>query len=285
MQIRKAGFAGSWYPRKAKACEDQIRQFLTAPEPCAHTGHTWIAGVVPHAGWYYSGEIACRVINCLRSAEHLDLVVVFGMHLHPSSPIHMMPEGAWETPFGDLTVDNELADFLRQRFRFVLETPERHMPDNTVELQLPFIKNLLNPEKFLALGVPPAPGSLEIAGAVAQWSQANGKRIRIIGSTDLTHYGGNYGFSPHGSGLSAVKWAQENNDRRVIAAMLAMNPRKVIDEGLENQSACCAGAVAAAVETAKLLGAVRACQVGYASSYDKNPSDSFVGYAGILFGS
>jgi hypothetical protein len=32
------------------------------------------------------------------------------------------------------------------------------------------------------------------------------------------------------------------------------------------------------------MGAGRARQVAYATSYDKSPGDSFVGYVGIVFG-
>lgn len=284
MELRKAVFAGSWYPNRASACEMEIKRFLSGkgidPEP----GREWLGGIVPHAGWYFSGRIACQVIDLLKSPEPADLVVIFGMHLHPGSPNHMMAEGAWETPFGPLPVAGELAEVLLQRFAFQVETPHRFVQDNTVELQLPFVKYLLDPEQILAIGVPPAPPSLEIGRAVADWAQASGKRLRIIGSTDLTHYGPGYGFAPRGSGRQAVKWVRDHNDRRVIEAMVNMSPEQVIEEGLEQQNACCAGAAATAIAAAGRMGATRARSVAYATSHDLSPGDSFVGYAGIVMG-
>ena len=106
---------------------------------------------------------------------------------------------------------------------------------------------------------------------------------RVIGSTDLTHYGFNYGFIPKGTGASAVNWVRNENDRKVIEAMLAMNPTGVIEEALANQNACCSGAAAAAMAAGKALGAASAIQTAYATSYDKSPGDSFVGYVGIVF--
>jgi MEMO1 family protein len=106
----------------------------------------------------------------------------------------------------------------------------------------------------------------------------------VIGSTDLTHYGRNYGFIPHGSGPAALEWVRQENDHRVIEAMLALAPEKIIAEGLEHQNACCAGAAAAAVAAAMQLGARSAWTLDYATSYDKSPGESFVGYAGVLFG-
>jgi AmmeMemoRadiSam system protein B len=64
--------------------------------------------------------------------------------------------------------------------------------------------------------------------------------------------------------------------------MLALDPAKVIDEALASQNACCAGAAATAIAAAKHLGANRADEIAYATSYDKSPGDSFVGYVGIV---
>jgi len=93
----------------------------------------------------------------------------------------------------------------------------------------------------------------------------------------------NYGFVTHGTGPAALDWVRNENDRRVIDAMLAMDPDKVITEALANQNACCSGAAATAIAAAKQLGADKAEAIAYATSYDKSPGDSFVGYTGIVF--
>jgi AmmeMemoRadiSam system protein B len=105
---------------------------------------------------------------------------------------------------------------------------------------------------------------------------------KVIGSTDLTHYGSNYGFTSKGRGKQAVDWVRSKNDRRVIDAMLALEPERVISEALASQNACCAGAAATAIEAARTLGASQADEIAYATSYDKSPGDSFVGYVGIV---
>jgi AmmeMemoRadiSam system protein B len=285
MERRKAVFAGSWYPDRARECDEEIARFLEGPRPLTEEpGRRWLAGIVPHAGWFYSGRIACQVIHLLQDPEPIDLVVVFGMHLHPGSATYMMAGGAWETPFGDLPVAESLAESLRARFNFQIETARRFNQDNTVELQLPFIKKLLDPAEFLAVGVPPTRHSLEIGRAVADWAREHKKRLKVIGSTDLTHYGANYGFTAHGRGAQALAWVRDQNDRQVIEAMLALTPEAVIDQGLQHQNACCAGAAATAIAAAKQMGAVAARSVAYATSYDKSPGDSFVGYVGVVMG-
>ena len=282
MNVRRASFAGSWYPDFPEACEREIKQFLGRKESEIPEG-SWVGGIVPHAGWYYSGAIACQVIHILKSGTPPDLVVLFGMHLHPTSPNYIMTEGAWETPFGELAIETELARNLVERFPFHIETARSHAKDNTIELQLPFIKYFFPRAKIVPMGVPPRATSLEIGKAAAEISSDLGMTAIIIGSTDLTHYGFNYGFIPEGTGPSAVDWVRNENDRKVIEAMLALNPTGVIEEALANQNACCSGAAAAAIAAGKALGATSATQTAYATSYDKSPGDSFVGYVGILF--
>ncbi len=283
MKTRSTVFAGSWYPDNPDACTHEIQNFLKGNDtPEAKTG-TAIGGIVPHAGWYFSGEIACNVIHRLVDARPPDVVVVFGMHLHPKSPNYIMAEGAWETPFGPLPVHTGLANALTDRFPFRVETPDNFTKDNTIELQLPFIKYFFPGTRILTMGLPPVESSLDLARATATEAVQQGLTMKVIGSTDLTHYGYNYGFMPKGSGPSAVKWTRDENDRRVIDAIRSMVPADVLMEARTNHNACCAGAAAGAIAAAKTLGATHAETIAYATSYDKSPGDSFVGYVGILF--
>ena len=283
MNLRKATFSGSWYPAERHACEDQIQQFLEAGKNQTTTIVNPVGGVVPHAGWYFSGSIACNVIYQLAEKTAPDTVVVFGMHLHAGSPRVIMPEGAWETPFGPLAVDTALAGEITRQFDFHLESPTRFHQDNTIELQMPFIRYFFNDAEVVAMGVPPADPTLDLAAALVTSAHDLNRNIVVIGSTDLTHYGPNYGFTDHGDGTNAVAWVRNENDRKVIDAMLRMDPHGVMYEAHNNDNACCSGAAAAAIAAGKAMGARQAEEMAYATSYDKSPGDSFVGYVGILF--
>jgi hypothetical protein len=283
MNVRKAAFAGTWYPDIPEGCQREINHFLKQAEPMEIPDSGWVGGIVPHAGWYFSGSIACRVIHSLSKGPLPDVFVIFGMHLHPKSSNFIMVEGAWETPFGNLAIESILAEKLTEQFPFKIESARHHSRDNTIELQLPFIKYFLPDVSIVPIGVPPSKASIEIGKTAARISAELGLKTKFLGSTDLTHYGLNYGFIPEGTGPSAVEWVRNENDRGVIDQMLAMNPAGVIAEAMENQNACCSGAVASAISAGKALGASRAKQIAYSSSYDKSPGDSFVGYVGIVF--
>ncbi len=283
MNVRKPVLAGTWYPATAAECRREIEAFLRAPQIAAPPERPLVGAIVPHAGWFYSGAVGCNAIRHLARGEAPDTVVLYGMHLPPDGPDYIMAEGGWETPLGVLEIDAELAALLTAERPFVVETARHFVQDNTIEIQLPFIRHFFGEVKILPFGVPPAPATIALADRVAERAAALGRRLKVVGSTDLTHYGANYGFTPRGAGQAAVSWVRNENDRRIVETMLRMNPQAVIDEALAHHNACCAGAAAAAIETGLRLGATEADLLAYTTSYDKSPSASFVGYAGIVF--
>jgi AmmeMemoRadiSam system protein B len=279
---RPSILSGSWYPKTARECQQEIERFRKATPPPGKKEPGGIGGIVPHAGWFFSGQIACEVIDRLGETGSPDAVILFGSHLHPKSRPTIMAKGVWDTPLGPLEIQKELAAELIRHFDFQQEGPVRFSTDNTMEVQLPFLKNRFPSSRILPIGAPPNPLSLEIARACVTTAQTMGLHVIVLGSTDLTHYGPNYNFTPQGRGESALAWVKRENDRRMIEAILAMDPERIIREALRDQNACCSGAAAAAIEAARNLGADTATLLSYTTSYDRHPSDSFVGYAGIL---
>jgi AmmeMemoRadiSam system protein B len=283
MATRKSDFSGSWYPARESECRDLIEEFVNTSGPCPPAEKERVGGVVPHAGWYFSGKIACNVVKCLKNGLKPDTIIIFGRHLHPASKNYIMKEGEWSTPLGALEIDQELGETLVEEFPFTIETASRYDQDNTVELQLPFIKYFFPKAKILPVGVPPAVASLRIGERAVEISQSMGRKVMVLGSTDLTHYGHNYGYAPKGVGKAAVEWVKGNNDKRLVDLILKMDAEGVIHESLKNHNACCSGAVATAIAAAKKLGASRAEKLLYATSYDVMPDSSFVGYVGVVF--
>lgn len=283
MGKRRADFAGSWYPAERSECLKVIEEFKRQARPCPNGGTKRVGGIVPHAGWLFSGLTACNVFQCIEATSDPDTVVLFGGHLRPGSNCYIMVDGSWETPLGDLDVDEELASALAHEFPCEVETPGGYRQDNTIELQLPFVRHFFPNSRIVPMGVTPVRTSLDIGKRVVELADSLERSLVIIGSTDLTHYGPNYGFMPHGLGKRAVDWVRNEHDRRVIDRMLAMDAEGVISEALKSENACCPGAAATAVEAARSKGARSGVELIYAMSYDTRPADSFVGYVGIVF--
>lgn len=285
MSVRHADFAGSWYPDSERRCHQMFEQFEAQAVPAPEGVGTLHGGVVPHAGWVFSGGIAYNVVRELARSNGgaIQTVLLFGGHLHPSSPITVMASGDFWTPLGAIPTDEELAAALIALPGVEAVSPERHTPDNTVELQAPLIRHLLPDASMVVVGAPPRAETLSLARAAAEQARRLGRRIVAVGSTDLSHYGPNYGWSPAGRGRAAQAWVREENDPRFIEQICRLDAQGAIDEGLTSSNACCPGAAAAAVELGRALGATAGHLLSYATSADVRPDDSFVGYAGIVF--
>ena len=283
MTTKRARYAGTWYPGSAKGCADEISRFISGEEKKESYQVKGRGGIVPHAGWFFSGKIACNVIYHLSRIASPDIIVLFGMHLPQSAPVSIMSSGKWETPLGDISIDDGFASGLVEKCPFLVNDPDDFLQDNTIELQLPFIKHFFDGVPIVPIGAPPNEKSQKTGSAVAVLSHEMKKNVLVIGSTDLTHYGPNYGFTPKGRGEKAMEWVRKENDRSIINAMIDLKPDKVLEEAVKKHNACCSGAASAAIKAGMDMGADSAKLIEYATSYDKSPGDSLVGYVGIIF--
>jgi AmmeMemoRadiSam system protein B len=302
MGKKQAVFAGTWYPGTDRECARAIRQFLNQGQ--GRLFGDFIGGIVPHAGWHFSGSIAARVIASLQprsanftgvdtdepdtdkpdTAGAIDTILLFGAHMHPQSDSFIMTRGGVETPFGEIKVDGELVEKIAAGVGIQKRAPEKFPDDNTLELQYPFIKYFFPRAKIVVVGVAPSKIAAIIGDRAVEEANTLGRCTRIIGSTDMTHYGPDFGFTPAGIGEQAVEWVASVNDKNAIDLMKQMDTDKIITQGLDHKNMCCPGAAAAAVASCKKKGAVKAIELDYATSFERSRSESFVGYAGLVYG-
>ena len=230
--------------------------------------------MVPHAGWGYSGSLACRAIARLR--PRAETVVVVGGHLRPGDSIFLAPEDAVATPLGDLVIDGELRALIQDR---LWTAPDTHA-DNTVEIQLPIVAYLHDMPRIVYVRSPPSALAAELGELIAEYAKSH-TGVVVVGSTDLTHYGPAYGFVDHGHGAEALEWMKTHNDARFVDALLRAEPESIVSVAQADRSACSAGAAATAAAFAQRCGCTRSEVIDYYTSYDVAPNDSFVGYVGV----
>jgi hypothetical protein len=281
MGIRKADFAGTWYPGGRRECEEAITRFMDrsgAPEG----GYLGAGGVVPHAGWRFSGLTAFTVFRAIRTKRTPELFFILGRHLHERGPESVFLDDGFETPLGEIGVHIPASERLCRVLGFGREDARSRPRDNTVELQLPFIRFLFPDAKVAAVAVAPSARAPDVGKRCAEVAEELGISACFIGSTDLTHYGPDYGFTPRGTGIGSLGWVKEN-DRTFVEALLEGDPARVLREAARANNACCPGGAAAAVAAAGHSGGKRGYLAGYATSYDVHPGDSFVGYAGVVY--
>ena len=280
MDLRSRGLPTGWYPDSAQACRREIEGFKQYINSFNLNLEQVRGGLMPHAGWFFSGRLAALVLDLAARSGQPDVVAVFGGHLGHGRGI-IYADRAWETPLGNLEMDRELSEALVKASSIKPEGTSTH--DNTVEIQLPLVKYYFPDSLLLAARVPQTDAAMDIGRLTAELAMSQGKTLFAFGSTDLTHYGPNYGFSPQGLGSEAVDWVREVNDKGFIELALEMNEPGMLEHANRNSSACSAGGAAAAVAALKTVGALHGNMVDYYTSYDIMPGSSFVGYAGIVY--
>jgi AmmeMemoRadiSam system protein B len=280
MNRRKRILPRGWYPWDGEDCKKEIESYLEGWSPPG-LSMRGLGGIVPHAGWYFSGRLAARVFRSLKSDRKVECVVVYGGHLSSEDLPRIVAEEFWETPLGDIEIHTNFVKNLMKRIETKKESPSSG--DNTIEIQLAMVKHFYPEAKLLAIRSPLSLKAKALGEAVAEIAREEGIHILVIGSTDLTHYGPNYGFLVKGIGPSAVEWVKKENDRGFVDCALKLDIEGLLRHALENDSACSAGAAASAMATCKSLGAEKGILLDYYTSYDVLPDESFVGYAGILY--
>ena len=287
MEIKPSAFSHSWYPGSAGECEAAILRFVKENRGrLTEIKGSCIGGIVPHAGWVYSGRIACRVVQALVPKEgdpHVETIVLFGAHMRPSDPGLVLTSGGVDTPFGPIEADATLAADLAGGAGLTPLSPAGFPDENTLELQYPLLRYFFPKARLVAVAIPPSEQAERAGEAVVEAAGRLGREIKIIGSTDMTHYGPNFGFSPAGRGDAAVEWVARENDGPAVERLAALDPPGIIRQGLSRHNMCCSGAAAAAAAACKKKGAVKGICLDYATSYDTSPSDSFVGYCGMVY--
>jgi AmmeMemoRadiSam system protein B len=281
MKRRNRMLPRGWYPSDGKDCQREIESYIEGWLPPPSLSGMERGGIVPHAGWFFSGRLAARVFHSLQSKREIEVVVLYGGHLSSDELPCIVMEETWETPLGDMEIHRDLARSLLKRIDAKEESPSSG--DNTVEVQLAMVKYFFPKAKLLAIR---SPASLQAEGLgkeVAAISLKEGISIVAVGSTDLTHYGPNYGFLNKGTGPSSVEWVRKENDKGWVDRALKMDIEGLLEHARKKGSACSPGAAASAIATCKALGAEKGVLLDYCTSYDILPDDSFVGYAGIVY--
>lgn len=291
MRIRETVVAGQFYSADSGKCRAELSALLDTAagrdEDRLQPSGKIIGGLVPHAGWMCSGAVAAKVFRAMADARTPSVVVLFGgVHRFRGREAAVFGDGRWETPLGSIEIDSRLADRILGQTNLIVDDPFAHESEHSLEVQIPFVVTLFPNAKIVPIMVPPTARAPEVGEAVARTIQSYKYDALIVGTTDLTHYGPNYGFTSHGVGAEGNRWAREENDRRFIELVCDMRTAQIVEEAMTRRNACSAGAVAATMAAVRGLGATRGVLLEHTTSSDVlaggEMSDS-VGYAGIVF--
>jgi AmmeMemoRadiSam system protein B len=286
--IREPVIAGRFYPLAASECEAEANDCCRLLESDIEglTTPTY-GGIVPHAGWVCSGRVAGRVLAALHRTAAPRTIVLFGTMHHVRGRVGVLfPTGQWKTPLGMVAIDERLSERVLGHTNLIEEDPFAHEDEHSLEVQLPFVQKLFPGVPILPILVPPLSDAPAVGDAVGRTLREYRYDALVVGSTDLTHYGPSYGFTPEGAGSDGFAWAKDVNDRRIIDLILAMDADAIVDETARYRNACGGGAIAATIAAVRQTGATSATLLEHTTSREVLGERGFagaVGYAGIVF--
>lgn len=258
--IRPAAVAGRFYPADPAQLQHEVAHLLasacgdpTAPVPKAL--------IVPHAGYIYSGAIAASAYARLSALRgRIRRVVLLG----PSHYVFVrglaLPEAErFATPLGVVSLDREGLQRLIELPQ-VVRSAAAHQREHSLEVQLPFLQQVLGDFQLLPLAVGEATAE-EVAEVLETvWG---GDETLIVISTDLSHF------------LPAA--TARKMDGASVDAILALTPP------LSHEQACGATAVNGLLLAAKRHGLHPLALDVRNSSDTAGDPDRVVGYAAFAF--
>lgn len=269
-KIRKPAVAGQFYPSSPEDLKRQISSFIDKTDAINKTEA--IACMLPHAGYMYSGAVAAKTVAGINLK---DKIILLGPnHTGYGAQFSIMSEGSWQTPLGEIEVDNKLASRLLQQSKYLEDDILAHTYEHSLEVELPFLQYFkadfkIVPIVFLSDEI----GALkEIGREIASCIKESGlqKQTLIIASSDMTHY-------------EPQEQAQKK-DREAITAILELDEDKLMSIIQRLNISMCGYAPAIVMLcAAKLLGAKEAKLIKYQTSGDTTGDyDAVVGYAGMV---
>lgn len=264
--IRPMAVAGTFYPANPKALTVELdRHIVRSPTPQPALGC-----IVPHAGIMYSGHVAGAVFGRLELPE--SVIILCPNHTGRGRPLAMLTEGAWETPLGNIPIDEPLAAALLEGLPEIEEDPEAHRLEHSLEVQLPFLRRLSPSIRMvpIAVGVGRFESLEALGSGMARVLMDLSPVPLIVASSDMNHF--------------EADEKSRRKDRLALDQILALDARGLFDTVREHDISMCGYGPAAAMLTAtRMLGAETAELVRYANSGEiTGDTQSVVGYAGII---
>lgn len=276
MQIRTPAVAGMFYPGEKNELKKTIHQcflhsFGPGKLPPSEERKEIYGVICPHAGYVYSGPIACHSFYSI-SCKSPELFIIIGPnHWGIGSNVAAMKDCSWETPLGQVEVDSEAANELSKISKIVSLDFFSHTKEHSLEVQLPMLQEIYSKFKILPIILinQEKNTAKEIGEAIAMIAKQ--RNSIIIGSSDFTHYEPN-------------EFAHEQ-DEALIEPILNLDVEqfyKILYE--KNVTACGYGAIASTMIACKKLGATKGELLKYATSGDViGDTSSVVGYGSIVF--
>lgn len=176
-------FAGSFYPDDRAA----VRGYLetAAREVSVRQPAPW-GLLVPHAGYFYSGDTAARAYHRAAAARPRTILVFGPSHRRFVEGIAVFDVEGYETPVGPISSDAELVEALLRALDPV--DASEGFAEHSVEVQLPFVRATWPDARVVcACAGQPDRDAVDALADVLRPRLRTGELL-LVASSDLSHH-------------------------------------------------------------------------------------------------
>jgi len=185
-RIRNAAVAGQFYPQDPAELKSLIDSYLKDITE-VDLGGKLIAGIVPHAGYVYSGHVAAHFYKQLGKSSPKTIVLVGPSHRSGFRGISVYPEGLYKTPLGDVSINTKLASSILALGDPYTFHEAAHKSEHSIEVQIPFLQRVL--DDFTIVPILVGNGyNLETILAETLHKIIKSEHTIVLASSDMTHY-------------------------------------------------------------------------------------------------
>jgi AmmeMemoRadiSam system protein B/AmmeMemoRadiSam system protein A len=186
--IKKPVVSGAFYPDSPKILAERVKQFLDWAE-IEKKDEPILALISPHAGYDYSGRVAAYGYKAIKGEPIRTVVIIGPSHYEYFEGISVYPQGAWQTPLGNVSVDTELAEALIQYHPQISFYEPAFLKEHSLEVQLPFLQIVLDEFKIvpIVLGKLSYENCQLLSSALLEYTKER-EDVLIVASTDMSHY-------------------------------------------------------------------------------------------------
>lgn len=192
LEVRQPAVAGAFYHSDRLTLTNNVNELLKTALLQANeekSSSPLIAPkaiIVPHAGYIYSGLTAAAAYVRLSAVrDTIKRVVLLGpVHRVPVRGLALPGTPAFATPLGRVPIDQEAVAAI-QRLPQVVESPQAHLMEHSLEVQLPFLQTVLDDFTLLPLAVGDATPEQVAEVLDVLWG---GPETLIVISSDLSHF-------------------------------------------------------------------------------------------------
>ena len=281
---RKPAVSGRFYSGTESRLREEIEACFMSPfgpgnkkldfDNSGSQHHMVLGGVVPHAGYMFSGPVAAWFYQTLKNSikEKVTFVVLGPNHTGQGKYVSLYPpDGVWETPLGGVKLNKKLADKISECG--LVEVDEKaHICEHSIEVQLPFLQYIIPDFDFvpICLMKQDINTALELGRFLGETAKSWDQKIIFIASSDFSHY--------------VPPQVAKKNDLLAISAIKDMDVSLLMNNIQQYDISMCGyGPVGVVMSAVKILGSMRGNLLHYGHSGDIQPMNDVVGYASIVF--